>query len=72
MEWRLIYAGSVRMNLAHIKDKPEWEAKLHIESAGLVYCTDYRWRDLRDILQATGGNDSFVRRARLTGAMPCG
>jgi hypothetical protein len=36
VEWRLIYAGSVRMNLAPIKDKPEWEAKLHIESAGLV------------------------------------
>jgi hypothetical protein len=37
IEWRLIYAGSARLTLDPKKSsKPDWESKLHLESAGLV------------------------------------
>ncbi len=38
IEWRLIYAGSARLtfNQAQAAGPPEWESKLHLESAGLV------------------------------------
>jgi hypothetical protein len=38
IEWRLIYAGSAQLHLDPKKsgDKPQWQAKLHLESGGLV------------------------------------
>lgn len=38
IEWRLINAGTARLSLAPQKGgpAPEWESKLHIESAGVV------------------------------------
>lgn len=38
IEWRLIAAGTARLSLVPQKrtQAPEWESKLHIESAGLV------------------------------------
>lgn len=38
VEWRLIYAGNARLSLDRKREaeKPEWEAKVHLESGGLV------------------------------------
>jgi hypothetical protein len=38
IEWRLVYAGNARLTLDSKgpADKNEWEAKVHLESAGLV------------------------------------
>ncbi|HYL75267.1 MAG TPA: DUF3108 domain-containing protein [Bryobacteraceae bacterium] len=38
IEWRLIYAGSAQLRLLAERsaNKPSWQSKLHIESAGLV------------------------------------
>lgn len=36
IEWRLIYAGSARVSFRAKKPGAEWEAKLHLESGGMI------------------------------------